>query len=434
MSSTRAARLLPLLALLLLGGGSLATVVLTTPWQPLPLSGDAAVSAPTDFTRHEILRAERFYSSLRPLSYGSLAAELLVLLVLGLTPLGARIVRGAGRPLGGSGAGQIVLGAVAITLVHRLVALPFRARGEVLLREHGLSTQSWGEWATDVAKSAGFEAGLLALAFLGLYGLMRVAPRLWWAPAAACGFALVVIVSFVYPVVVEPVFNSFRPMQRPELRSELMQLAEKDGVAVREVLVADASRRTTAVNAYVSGFAGTRRIVVYDTLLRSSSPREVKLIVAHELGHADRGDVLYGTLVGGLGVSAGVCLIHLVTGWRRLSRRAGVASIRDPGSLPLVLLIFTVLSTLALPVQNLVSRQIETRADVHALNLTEDPLAYARMQRLLAVRNLAALRPGPVSYYLYASHPSPPERITLAREWARVHGEPVPPPLRPSAS
>lgn len=428
--------LLALLVLLLLGGALAATITVTTPWHPLPSSGPATVSAATDFTHDEIVRARGFYSALRPLSYGSLAVGLLVLLLLGLTPLGGRLVARVARPYGQARRGhwvwQVVVGAVAVSLIHRLVLLPFSARAEVVLRQYGLSTQSWAGWAIDVAKGFGLETGLLVLAFLGLYGLIRLAPRLWWVPACVGGFVLVVAVSFVYPVVVEPVFNSFRPMSQGELRAELMALAERDGVPVQRVLVADASRRTTAVNAYVSGFGSTRRIVVYDTLLKTSGPREVKLIVAHELGHADRRDVLYGTLVGALGVAAGVCLLYLLLTRPSLQRRAGVSSARDPRSLALVLLIFTGLSTLSMPVQNLISRQIEARADVHALNLTEDPAAYARMQRQLAVHNLAPLQPGPVPYYLYATHPTPPQRITLSREWARTHGVPVPPPLKPS--
>ncbi len=419
-------------ALAVLAGGCTAAVALTTPWHPLAASGDAAVAAAADFTRAEILRARSFYGVMRPLSYGSLAVGLLVLAVLGLTPLGARVVTAVARPVGGHGFWQVALGAVAVSLIHRIALVPFGVRAEILQREYGLSTQSWTGWGVDVAKSFGLEAGLLVLAFLGLYGLMRVAPRLWWAPAAAGGFVLVVVVSFVYPVAVAPVFNSFRPMERGELRSELLALAEEDGVPVQRVLIADASTRTTAVNAYVSGFGATRRIVVYDTLLRSAPPRKVKLIVAHELGHAENRDVMYATLVGGLAVATGVCAAYLVTGWAPLRRRAGVSSVRQPRALALVLLTFSVLSTLSLPVQNLVSRQIEARADVHALNLTEDPVAYARMQRRLAVRNLAPLTPGPVAYYLYATHPTAPERITLSREWARTHGEPVPPPLAPS--
>lgn len=424
---TRPPRLAALAVLVALAAGLVVLMALRLRW--VELAGPAAVRVAADFSAPEVARARSFHAATRPLSYGSLALGLLVLAVLGLTPAGARVVAAVARPVGGHWVWRVVLGALAVSFLHRALLLPLGVRSEVVSRQYGLSTQSWLGWTADVAKSLALESGLLVAAFLALYVLVRRLPRLWWVPAAAGAGLLVVLVSFVYPVVVEPVFNSFRPMQRQELRESLLRLAERDGVPVREVLVADASRRTTAVNAYVSGFGSTRRLVVYDTLLRSSTPREVRLVVAHELGHTRQRDVLYGTAAGALGAAAGVCLVFVLTSWPALTRRAGATRVGDPRSLALLLLLFSTLSTAALPAQNLLSRQVEARADVHALDLTRDPLGYARMQRQLALRNVTTLRPGVVGYYLYASHPTPPQRIALAREWARTHQQPVPPPL-----
>ena len=242
---------------------------------------------------------------------------------------------------------------------------------------------------------------------------------------------LVVLISFVYPLLVEPVFNKFTPMAQGPLRASLIEIASRDGVPVRDVLVADASRRTTALNAYVSGFGATRRIVVYDTTVRKAGPDEIRLIAAHELGHAKRNDVLHGTLIGALGLAAGAIVLYLALNWPPLLRRAGVSEAGDPRALALVLLVLTLLGTLGGPVQQLVSRRIEARADVHALDLTREPDTFARMQRQLAVTNLSNLRPDPVGYVLFASHPSSPQRIALARDWARLHGVPEPPDLAP---
>src|SRR6185436_17134428 len=134
-----------------------------------------------------------------------------------------------------------------------------------------------------------------------------------------------------------PIFNKFTPMPEGELRTSLMALAERDGVPVRDVLVADASRRTTALNAYVSGLGPTRRIVVYDTLLREAPPAEVESVVAHELGHAKDGDVLTGTLVGALGAAAAVVALYLLGSWAGLLRRAGIESLTQPRSVGLLL-------------------------------------------------------------------------------------------------
>ncbi|GAA3421380.1 M48 family metalloprotease [Streptosporangium vulgare] len=191
------------------------------------------------------------------------------------------------------------------------------------------------------------------------------------------------------------------------------------------MLVADASRRTTALNAYVSGFGATRRIVVYDTLLRAPAD-EVELVVAHELGHAKAGDVLSGTLVGGLGAAFGACLLYAVTSAGVVRRRTEIASLGDPRAVGLVMGLLSLATVLSGPAQNLVSRQIEARADVHALDLTRDPATFVAMQKRLAATNISDLSPDLVEYVLYASHPTTPQRIALARTWAALNGLPEP--------
>lgn len=420
-----------LVAFVLLGAALVATIALTTPWHPLGAvpGGGVDPRVAGDFTAAEVARADAYRAGVRPPAYAGLAAGLAVALVLGLTPLGARLVDAVAAPLPGSWWAKVVLGTVAVSLATRVVSLPFDARTEALARRYGLSTRSWAGWAGDLAKGWALSTVLLVVVLLVLLFLMRRLPHGWWLPAAAGGAVLVLGVSFAYPLVVEPVFNRFTSMPQSQLRSDLLELARSDGVPARDVLVADASKRTSALNAYVSGYGATRRIVVYDTLLEQATPDEVTLVVAHELGHAKRGDVLYGTAIGALGLATGVCLLFLVLGWAPLLRRAGVASTDDPRVLALVLAVVAVVSILSGPVQAVVSRRIEARADLHALDLTRDPTAFAQMQRRLAVTNLSDLTPPPVAFALFASHPSAPMRVAMARTWARVHDVPVPGPL-----
>jgi STE24 endopeptidase len=421
-----------------LAAALLATAALTTPWQPLPeaVPGGAVAPDPArDFTPAQLKLSAGFDAAISPPAHLGLAAGLAAVLLLGLTPLGARLLDVVGGPIRHRPL-RMVMAACTLTAALRVVGLPFDIWAETVLRRYGLSTQSWGGWTADQFKSLLITVLAWVVVLLLLHVLVRRFPRYWWAGAAATGAALVIAVSFLYPVVVEPVFNSFKPMAAGPVRNELLRLAAADGVPVQDVLVADASQRTTTLNAYVSGFGSTRRIVVYDTLLESARPDEVRLIVAHELGHAQRGDVLYGTLLGALGVAAGVCLLYLLMSSRPLLRRAGLASSRSPvpaaadhRPVALLLAVVTVLIQLGGPLQNLVSRRIEARADVHALDLTGDPATFTRMQRSLSTRNLSDLRPGPLEYVLWATHPTGPERIAMARVWARVHNRPEPSPL-----
>jgi STE24 endopeptidase len=344
------------------------------------------------------------------------------------------LIESVARPLGGAWWIQVVLGGLAVLLVLRLCTLPFAAWSESIRRDAGLSTRDWGGWAVDVGKGFGISAVLTLGALLALVWLARVIPRWWWVFGAAGAAVVVVVASFVYPLVVEPVFNRFTPMADGALRTSLQELAERDGVPVEDVLVADASRRTSTLNAYVSGFGGTRRIVVYDTLLEQASDDEVRNVVAHELGHADDRDVLIGTLLGALGAATAVVALSLLLTWTPLIRHAGVTGMADGRVIALVLALVAIATLATAPVQNLVSRRVEARADVHALELTRDPTTLTRLQRRLALTSKTDLTPNPVLFAWFGSHPSTAQRMAAARSWAAANGEAVPPPLASEAS
>src|SRR5215207_4472103 len=170
--------------------------------------------------------------------------------------------------------------------------------------------------------------------------------------------------SFAYPLLVEPLFNQFTPLPDGPLRTAVLRLADDEGVPVDDVLEADASRRTTTLNAYVSGYGSTRRVVLYDNLVRDVPQNQVLSVVAHELGHARHDDVLAGSLLGAAGAVLGMGLLGVVLAGRRRGdepedpRRAS-----DPAAVPRVLALVAVAGLLASPVQNGISRRIETRAD-----------------------------------------------------------------------
>ncbi|MGA4730037.1 M48 family metallopeptidase [Micromonospora taraxaci] len=412
-------------ALLALAGLTVALVVIAAlliPWHRPPAPRADQLAALRDLPAEQVAKGREFRAALRPGSYTALAVGLLVALALGLTPLGSRLVELVGRPFGGHWAAQAVLGGLAVVLVADLVTLPFAAWRQSVLTRYGLSTNGWNGWAVDLLKSYAVSAVIGAVALFGFYAVIRLAPRWWWAFGAGGAAVLVVLLSFVLPVLVEPVFNRFTPMEQGPLRTELMSMAARDGVPVRDVLVADASRRTKAVNAYVSGLGPTRRVVVYDTLLTEATPAEVTAVVAHELGHAKDSDVAVGTLTGALGAAAAVVALYLLGSWGPLLRLAGVDSVAQPRAFPLLLALVTVAGLVAAPVQALMSRRVEARADAHALALTGDPEAFESMQRRLGSVNLGDPDPPRWEYLYSASHPSTVERMAAARAYAREAG------------
>jgi STE24 endopeptidase len=387
-------------------------VLLTVPF-PVLSGVHPHVDVARDFTSSEIAREKAFHAAGRPWAYGSIVASLVFAGLLGLTRWGGRLVDG----VPGHWTVKALAGTALVLALGQLVTLPLDIRAESVLRRYGLSTQTWAGWTDDRLRGLAVQVALTGIAVLVVLALVRRLPSTWWAAGAVAAVLLTVVGSYVYPVLVEPVFNRFTPMADGPLRTQLLDLAARDHVHVKDVLVADASRRTTSLNAYVSGFGNSRRIVVYDTLVREASPREVELVVAHELGHAKRQDVLVGTLVGALLAAAGVCGLFLVLSSSRLLARVGAAGPGDPRVLPLVLFLAALVPLLLAPVSNLVTRHVEARADLHSLELTGDVPTFVSTEQRLARTNLSDLDPNPLVYAFFFTHPSSPQRIAFARAW-----------------
>lgn len=408
-----------MLTLVALGLALALAAATLVPWRvPRPTDADRA-AALSDVPTGIVSRGRALHAALRPSSYGSLLLGLVVPVLLGLTPAGARIVGWVGAPFGGHWLAEALVGGLVILSTLWLVSLPFGAWRHTVLRRYGLSTQGWGGWVADVLRSWAVGAVISSVVLGGFYSLTHIAPRWWWAFAAVGAAALVILLSFVFPVLVEPVFNRFTAMPAGPMREELLALAARDGLPVRDVLVADASRRTTALNAYVSGLGATRRIVVYDTLLREAPPSEVRSVVAHELGHARDRDTARGALLGAIGAATAVVGLYLLGNWDALLHRAGVDSIGSPKAMGVVLAAFAVAGLVSSPLQNLVSRRVEARADHHALQLTGDPAAFASMQLRLAEVNISDVHPPRLEYLLFATHPDTVERLAAATEPSR---------------
>ena len=276
--------------------------------------------------------------------------------------------------------------------------------GFIRERRWGFSTQRLRSWAADRCKAVAVNVVLASALLLGLVALARVLPG-WWAAPAAGGFALAALaLSYLAPVVLEPVFNRYSKLQDAALAAELRALAQRAGVPIRDVLVQDTSRRTRKANAYVSGLGRTRRVVVSDTLLEEAPPAEVRLVVAHELGHRRKQHVLRGTVLAITGAIASTVVL-----WALLGPR-----VADPHRVPLLLLLGLAFSLSSLPALTAVSRRWERQADRYSLELTGDDAAYVAAFRRLARTNLSDLDPPRLLYLLLFTHPTPPERLAAA--------------------
>jgi STE24 endopeptidase len=398
----------------MLGSSAVVFVVLAAvlvPWSWVP--GGHVVHVPSSevFTAEQLRRGHTYSTMQRHLGWASLAVSLVVTLVLGLTRLGSRLV----RLLPGPWWVKALLATFVLLLLGQLVTLPLDlvSRGHAL--DYGLTTQSLGGWFRDSGVSLlvswVFASGTVLVVMIAA----RRSPRRWPLWAGVAGAVLTVLGSWVYPVVVEPLFNHFTPLPQGELRTKILALAAKEKVPVSDVLVADASRRTTTLNAYVSGFGSTRRVVLYDNLVDDVPERETLVVVAHELGHARHHDVVTGTALGAVGVVFGSGLLGLVLSRRRLLDRAGVPDAGQPELVPLLLALVAVGSLLVSPVENVISRAIEARADRASLQATGDYAGFEKLQTQLAVRSLSDADPPWLSQFWFGSHPTALQRIGMAR-------------------
>ena len=396
-----------MLVLAIGGSGFLVLAWWLVPWHPVPWAVGPPVAASDVFTPEQIARAEAFAGPARALSLVSLGLSLLLASVLGFTSLGRRLM---GR-MPGPWPIEVAAGTLAVVLLGRLLTLPLALVLRDHLHDYGLSNQPLAAWFVDQGTGLVVQAVVASLVLLVIIGSARRWSRWWPATAGVALGTLVMLGSFVYPVLVEPLFNHFTSLPDGALRTSIMQLADREEVHVDDVLVADASRRTTTLNAYVSGFGQTRRVVLYDNLVNDEPRAEVLSVVAHELGHAKHDDVLVGSVLGARGVLAAVGGLGLVFGARPRGRRPALGG---PAVVPLLLALTAWGSLLAAPLQNGMSRQVETRADVTALESTQDPRAFVAVQRQLAVRGLSDPTPPALLQWWFGSHPTTQSRISVA--------------------
>lgn len=380
------------------------------PWNPVPGGQPDPVAADTVFSAEQVQRAEDYTRWARVWSWSSLAVSLAVACWLGFGKAGQRLVdRTSGPPWWV----RVVILIAALTIIGRLVTLPFAIAYRRLQLDAGLSTSSWPAWTLDLVKGELIEVVATSIALVALVGIARRWRRAWPVIAGGALAAFVVVASFGYPLLVEPLFNSFTPLDDGPLRTQILALAEEEDVKIDDVLVADASRRTTTLNAYVSGFGSTRRVVVYDTLVDDRPDDQTLSVVAHELAHARNNDVLIGTSLGAVGALVGVGLLGLLAG---VAERRGRPRVGEVGAVPMILALAAIATVLSSPIQNGISRQIEIRADVEALRATKAPQPFVALQRRLAIKSLADPTPLAWSQWWFGSHPTVLERIAIARQ------------------
>jgi len=384
--------------------------------------GEASARRPASDPEQELAvritpEMERYSYTRYALYFAGAALDILALLALLRFRVSARIRDYAKRKSSNPLVQAFIYYPVVMAAYGALV-FPLAVYSSYLLpHQYGLSNQSLSGWALDRAKQAAIGAAVGPLIVALLYWSLRRSPRRWWLGFWLASIPLTIAAVLLVPLVIEPLFNRFGPLRNEALRARILALAQQAGIERSRVFEVDASKRTKAVNAYVTGIGGSARIVLWDTLLERLNEDEVLHVMAHEIGHYAERHVPIGLALAIFG-TLGVLLFSDASARRLIDRYGatwGVHGLDDLASLPLLMLIVSVINFVGSPVESAVSRTMESRADQFALRLTGNPTAGIRSFVKLSELNLSHPSPPAFVEFWMFSHPPLQKRIDAAK-------------------
>lgn len=313
---------------------------------------------------------------------------------------------------------RVFLYAVQFTLVTALLFFPLTLYAD-FFREHqyGLATQDFPAWMVDQLKGLALSLVLGSLVLMGLYGVLRRAPRNWWIWGAMVSLVFLIVAVALGPVFIEPIFNDYTELRDPRFRGPILSLARANGIPAEHVYVVDASRQTNRISANVAGLFGTTRIALNDNLLKRTSPAGVQAVMGHEMGHYVLNHVYESILYFGVVLVAGFAFLRWSFGraTARWGERWGIRGVDDPAGLPLFAALLTVFFFVLTPLNNTYIRTNEVEADIFGLNAARQPDGFAEVALLLG--EYRKLSPGPVEEWIFFDHPSGRNRIRMAMKW-----------------
>ena len=313
---------------------------------------------------------------------------------------------------------QVALYGVGVICALTLLSLPWSIYTEYV-REHqyGLSNQSFPAWAVEALIDDGLSLLFGALVLMAIYAVIRRAPRTWWLWGAGVMVAFSAFGALIYPPLIAPLFNDYQPVSNAAVRDAVLSLARANGVPATEVYEFNASKQHKRISANVAGLGSTMRIALNDNLLQRASIPEIRMVMAHEIGHYALNHMLKSVVFSGLVMVA----MFAFARWafdRVLARWGagwGVRDMADPAGLPILIAAFTAFQLLATPLTNTLTRVQEVEADRYGLNASREPDGFAAAA--LKLGEYRKMEPSPLEEAIFFTHPSGRARIEMAMRW-----------------
>ena len=289
------------------------------------------------------------------------------------------------------------------------------------VREHdfNLSTQNFSQWFGEYLLQSGIGLAIASVAIGVLYLIISLTKKTWWIWGTVAVVAFQVVLQVLYPVYLAPRFNTYTPLEQGELRSQVLGMAQANGVPAENVYVYDRSRQTNSISANVSGFLGTTRISIADTLIERSGPAGVRAVLGHEIGHYVLKHTISLLVMGGMLTVVIFGLANILFNGLSAGGRWGITGISDPAGMPLLFAVIGFLFLLATPIQNNIIRFHEHQADIFGINAAREPDAWAESALLLS--EYRKMEPTPFEEWFFYDHPSGYARIHMAMEWKAHH-------------
>jgi STE24 endopeptidase len=309
-----------------------------------------------------------------------------------------------------------------------VLGLPLDAYQQSISLQYGLSVQGWGSWFADVLKGQAvlLIVGTLLLGLLNF--LIRKSPRRWWLYSWLIVMPILIFFVFIAPIVIDPLFNEFKPLEKtnPQLVDAIEKVTKRGGLEIPRdrMFLMLASKKVTTLNAYVTGFGPSKRVVVWDTTIQNATTPETLFVFGHEMGHYVLNHIVIGISASFVGLFVGFYLLYRIANWAlgRFQQRWHLRELSDWAAKPMLLLIFSLMSTLSQPIGSAFSRTLEHNADIYGLEVTHginanSQEAAAHAFQVLGELSLSYPYPSKLVTFWYADHPPIPDRVPFAHSY-----------------
>lgn len=320
-----------------------------------------------------------------------------------------------------------------LLIVLNVLDWPLAAYGHSISLQYGLSVQHWGSWFSDLIKGLALSIVISTIALWFLIWRIRRSPRWWWLQAWIVSLPFIVLFAVITPLVIDPLFNKFEPLDKtnPQLVDALERVVHRAGMVIPRdrMFLMKASEKVTTLNAYVTGFGPSKRVVVWDTTIQKATTPETLFVFGHEMGHYVLNHVVIGLCAGAVGLLIGLYLLYRLSGWflARWGQRWQIRELGDWAVLPMIFLIFSILGFVAQPIGSGFSRVLEHNADVYGLEVTHGINAHPQQAAANAFQLLGELSldypyPNRFLVFWYWDHPTISDRVRFAHDydpWAK---------------